>query len=252
MGARVGGAAVGMPVGAAGGTPVGGSGRAEVGAPDDAGGGVSVGGSAASSARSLVEPVPARIAARLSARTPKRVEGPGRSAAVLVPLTGSAGDRRLLFTRRALDLRRQPGQIAFPGGMVDAGDPSALAAALREAREEIGLDPEAVEVLGALDEWRTIQGFRLIPFVGSVRPGASFSAGPEVEEIFEAPLAELLSPGVEQSEVRRPPSGAFGLPESEIRPIRMWRYRTGGAENPRDIWGLTGGLVRSVLDLLRE
>lgn len=171
---------------------------------------------------------------------------------MLAPLTGCAGNRRLLFTRRAPGLRRQPGQISFPGGMVDPGDPSDLAAALREAREEIGLDPEAVEVLGPLDEWRTIQGFRLVPFVGLVAPGVAFAAGPEVEEIFEAPLAELLSPGVERSEIRRPPPGVFGLSAAEIRPIRMWRYRTGDLENPRDIWGLTGGLVRSILDLLRE
>ena len=211
-----------------------------------------VGESAVRGVRSLVEPVPARIAARLSGRTRRRVSGGGRSAAVLAPLTGSAGDRRLLFTRRAPGLRRQPGQISFPGGMVDPGDPSDLAAALREAREEIGLDPAAVEVLGPLDEWRTIQGFRLVPFVGLVAPGASFAAGPEVEEIFEAPLAELLLPRVETSEMRRPPPGAFGLSSAEIRPIRMWRYRTGGLDNPRDIWGLTGGLVRSILDLLRE
>ena len=237
-----------MGVEASGGAAVG---RRGCGSGGMAGEGAAFEGSVAAGARSLVEPVPARIAARLAARTPRRVPDRGRSAAVLAPLTGSEGDRRLLFTRRALGLRRQPGQIAFPGGMVDPGDPSDLAAALREAREEIGLDPAAVEVLGPLDEWRTIQGFRLVPFVGLVAPGASFAAGPEVEEIFEAPLAELLSPGVEGSEMRRPPPGAFGLSATEIRPIRMWRYRTGDPENPRDIWGLTGGLVRSILDLLR-
>ena len=164
---------------------------------------------------------------------------------MLVPLTGREGDRRLLLTRRAADLRRQPGDIAFPGGMVDPADGSEQEAALREAQEEIGLDPKRVRVLGQLDEWPTVHGFRLVPFLGVVSAGTRFAAGPEVDEIFEAPLAELLSPGVETVEYLPRPPAIPGPPEV---PLKNWRYRAAG----REVWGITARIVRSVLELLEE
>lgn len=195
--------------------------------------------------RSLAEPLPERLAARLRERPPRREAGGRRTAAVLAPLTGKEGDRRLLLTRRAADLRRQPGDIAFPGGMVDPGDGSERDAALREAREEIGLDPGRVRVLGRLDEWPTVHGFRLVPFLGVVSPGARFAAGPEVDEIFEAPLAELLAPGAETVEYLPRPPAIPGPPEV---PLKNWRYHAAG----REVWGITARIVRSVLDLLEE
>ena len=150
------------------------------------------------------------LRARLKARPSVRLAAPARSAAVLALLTGGAGDWRILITRRAAALRRQPGDFALPGGMMEPGDGSELATALRETREEIGLDPAAVDVVGRLHDRITIQGFRLSPFVGVVRPEGRWSAGPEVDEVFEAPITALLAPGVEASELRPFPRGAVG------------------------------------------
>ncbi|MEM9049037.1 MAG: CoA pyrophosphatase [Pseudomonadota bacterium] len=118
-----------------------------------------------------------------------------RAAAVLCGLTERDGAYHILLTRRAPALKHHAGQVAFPGGKVDAGDPSPLAAALREAQEEIGLAPEHVEVLGSIDGHETATGFAITPFVGIVAPG--FRPVPEtgeVAEVFEAPLDFLMDP----------------------------------------------------------
>ena len=190
--------------------------------------------------RSGQQTLPDRIASRLARRWPRRVDPSLPAAAVLLPLTGSEPDYRLVLTRRARNLRRQPGDIAFPGGMVEPGDESALAAALRESREEIGLDPARVRVLGRLDERRTYHGFRLSAFPAHVLPGAELAAGPEVEEIFEVPWDAL--PGLERTSVERLPTGADGQRQSRV----IFRYPWKG----RDIWGLTARLVRDLLDVV--
>lgn len=122
--------------------------------------------------------------------------------------------------------------------MVEAGDASELAAALRECEEEIGLDPASAQVLGRLDERITVQGFRLAPFVARIPSAAGLRAGPEVEEIFEVPFRALSLPGCETTEVW-PARGGFG-------PRVVFRYRYEG----REIWGLTARLVRDLLDLV--
>lgn len=115
-------------------------------------------------------------------------------AAVLVAVT----DRPLpglILTRRTDTLRRHAGQVAFPGGRIDPQDDGAIDAALREAQEEIGLDPRQVELVGPADRYRTITGFEVQPVVGVIPPDLVFTPEPgEVAAVFEVPLAFVLDP----------------------------------------------------------
>lgn len=113
-------------------------------------------------------------------------------AAVLVPVTDRA-EPGVILTQRTEQLRAHPGQVAFPGGRVDPGDADAAAAALREAEEEIGLPPAAVELVGTADRYRTVTGFEVTPVVGVVPPDLPLTPHEaEVASVFEVPLAFLL------------------------------------------------------------
>ncbi len=121
--------------------------------------------------------------------------GPRTAAAVLCGLVPRAGGLRVVLTRRARHLRRHAGQIAFPGGKVEPGDRDAVAAALRESGEEIGLGPAHVRVVGELDLYRTRTGFDVTPVVGLVDPDWAPVVDPtEVDHVFEAPLDYLMDP----------------------------------------------------------
>ncbi len=117
-----------------------------------------------------------------------------RPAAVLLGLRDSV-DPRLVFTVRTDHLQSHAGQVAFPGGGMDPGDASALATALRESEEEIGLDRALVTPLGYLDNFETISGYRITPVVARIAAHAQLHAAPaEVAEVFEVPLAFFLEP----------------------------------------------------------
>ncbi len=116
-------------------------------------------------------------------------------AAVLFPLIEQAGRLEVILTKRAQHLRHHPGQIAFPGGKVEESDASPEAAALREAEEEIGLSPDNVEVLGALDAHVTVTHFTVMPFVALVRKAFEPRLDRnEVEELIFVPLEHLADP----------------------------------------------------------
>ena len=115
-------------------------------------------------------------------------------AAVLVAITDRT-QPGVILTQRPDTMRKHPGQVAFPGGRMDPDDADLIAAALREAQEEIGLPPTAVDVIGLADAYHTITGYIVTPVVAVIPPDLPLVANPdEVDAIFEVPLAFLLDP----------------------------------------------------------
>jgi 8-oxo-dGTP pyrophosphatase MutT (NUDIX family) len=155
-------------------------------------------------------------------------------AAVLVPLYLGGGELSAVFTRRRDDLRRHPGEISFPGGRYDEGEQDLRATALREAEEEIGLPPDRVELVGALQPTPTIAtGYAVYPFVGVIEAGQTWTPSPsEVAEVIELPLRELLAGYGRRRLVRR------GLP------IRTDTYLVG----EHLIWGATARILADLFD----
>ena len=120
-------------------------------------------------------------------------------AAVLVAVVDRP-EPTVILTERPKTMRKHPGQISFPGGRIDPEDDGPVAAALREAQEEIGLSPGSVDVIGTADLYRTITGFEVTPVIGVVPPGLSLTPSPgEVADMFEAPLRHLLDPARQET-----------------------------------------------------
>ncbi|HEY6050804.1 MAG TPA: CoA pyrophosphatase [Thermoanaerobaculia bacterium] len=170
-----------------------------------------------------------------------------RPAAVLVPLLPRPQGLHVLFTERSKELRTHAGQVSFPGGSIDASDADASAAALREAREEVGLRPEHVEIVGRLDDCPTfVTGFVITPIVGIVDPLAFTAAGrypwtpspAEIAALHELPLREFLVPDHRRIEVLR----------REGVPYEMTWYTVGGTT----VWGATARILRQLLEWARE
>jgi len=129
----------------------------------------------------------------------ERAGGGITPAAVLVPIVDRP-EPSVILTLRPETMRKHPGQISFPGGRIDPGDDGPVAAALREAEEEIGLPPDMVEIIGLADVYRTITGFEVTPVVGILPPDLPLSPHPgEVAAMFEAPLHYLLDPAHQQA-----------------------------------------------------
>lgn len=160
-----------------------------------------------------------------------------RPAAVLLGLVPREAGLHVVLTLRKDDLRHHAGQVSFPGGRIETTDAGPLAAALREAHEEIALDPAQVEPLGWLDPLATITGFRVLPLVGVLPPGSAFVPDPgEVASVFEVPLARLLDP----ANLRHVTIPFRGQP----RHVLEYLPHAGGAR----IWGATASMLHNLID----
>ncbi|ADL01956.1 CoA pyrophosphatase [Brevundimonas subvibrioides] len=161
------------------------------------------------------------------------VEGPLKPAAVLIPVLVTRDGPSVILTRRADSLARHTGQIAFPGGRLDAGE-TAVEAALREAREEVDLDPGLVQVLGLSDPYETGTGYLVTPVVGWIEAEPALVASPdEVAEIFRTPWDFLMDPSNHSRDHLEAPDGA-----------RRWYWSMTWQE--RYIWGATAGIIRGL------
>ena len=159
-------------------------------------------------------------------------------AAVLMPIVLHDPKATVLFTQRSSALRHHAGQISFPGGRLESSDASPSAAALREAQEEVGLDPDFVTVAGFLPDHIIGTGFRVTPVVGLVHPPFTCKADTfEVAEIFEVPLRFLMDPKNHEVRVLNWEGGNrrfFAMP-----------YPRGEAGGQYFIWGATAGMLRN-------
>ena len=158
-----------------------------------------------------------------------------RDAAVLVPLVAHETGLTALLTLRTPHLAVHAGQIAFPGGKIEPSDEGPAAAALREACEEIGLDPAAVAVVGYLDRYLTGTGYRITPVVARIAPDPMLALNPqEVQEAFEVPLAFLMNP-----QNHRRGSRVFMGHERHFYEMPF---------EGRYIWGITAGIIRGLYE----
>jgi 8-oxo-dGTP pyrophosphatase MutT (NUDIX family) len=174
---------------------------------------------------------------RMARAEPARADG--LAAAVLVPIIMEEAPR-ILLTRRADHLRSHGGQVSFPGGRIDPEDASPEAAALREAWEEVALDPEAVELIGRLPMHETGTGFVVTPVVGLVRPDVALRpAAAEVAAILSLRLDLLLDP-------RQPSRTRVKLKGGEWREFWVWPH------DDHHIWGATAAILLSLARRLRS
>jgi 8-oxo-dGTP pyrophosphatase MutT (NUDIX family) len=156
-------------------------------------------------------------------------------AAVLIPVVAREPASTVILTQRTPHLSKHAGQIAFPGGKIDPRDVGPAAAALREAREEIGLDPAAVAVIGYLDPYLTGTGYRIVPVIGRITPDPALHLNrDEVEDAFEVPLSFLMT----EANHRRG-SRVFAGRERHFYEMPF---------GERYIWGITAGIIRGLYE----
>lgn len=166
-----------------------------------------------------------------------RADAPLKPAAVLIPIVDRPEGLTILLTRRSDKLADHAGQVSFPGGRIEPDDIDPEHAALREASEEIGLDPEHVQIIGRLATYETVTGFQITPVIGLVAPPFELVADPvEVADIFEVPLAFILDPANHERHHR---DTSIGRRYFYKLPYQDW-----------NIWGATAGMLVNLAQAL--
>ncbi len=161
-------------------------------------------------------------------------------AAVLVPLVPRSEGLQVMLTRRTDHLNDHAGQISFPGGRTDPEDLSPQQTALREAREEVGLAQEKIQILGNLQEYFIPTGFRVIPVIGWVTPPFTLQCDPfEVAEVFEAPLSWFLDP-------------TRHILQQDFSPQGQLRHYFALPWKQYNIWGATAGMLVNFYHVLQD
>jgi len=160
-----------------------------------------------------------------------------RDAAVLIPVVDHGDDATVILTKRAERLKAHSGQVAFPGGTIDATDVSPEAAALRETEEEIGLGGRHIEIIGRMPDYVAGSGYRIAPVLGIVQPGYTLTINAdEVDAAFEVPLRFLMDPA------------------NHRRDSRMWNdlewFYYDMPYGGQRIWGVTAGIIRTLYERL--
>jgi len=176
---------------------------------------------------------------RVRAHNPVVVDGEEREAAVVVPVVNRPEGEAILFTKRAEHLSDHPGQMSFPGGGREPEDEDLLRTALREANEEIGLDPQAVNVVGRLDDIRTITHYSVRPFVARIPDREYHPSDEEVAEVAMLPVAALTDRDNYESEQRDHPH--YGE-------IRLHFFYVDGYT----VWGATARMLAQFLELVTD
>ena len=157
-------------------------------------------------------------------------------AAVLIPIVERNNGLKVILTKRSNNLKQHPGQVSFPGGKSEKTDKSLVATALRETKEEIGINNKNVEILGQLSQHVTITGFKITPFIGKIRMGFSTEIQTsEVSEIFEVPLSYLSNPK------------NFRVESVKWKGKKRFFYSI--PYGPYYIWGATARILKNLADL---
>jgi len=157
-------------------------------------------------------------------------------AAVLIPIVERNNGLKVILTKRSNNLKQHPGQVSFPGGKSEKTDKSLVATALRETKEEIGINNKNVEILGQLSKHVTITGFKITPFIGKIKTGFSTKIQTsEVSEIFEVPLSYLSNPK------------NFRVESVKWKGKKRFFYSI--PYGPYYIWGATARILKNLADL---
>lgn len=179
-------------------------------------------------------------------------------SAVLIPLVEKDGEWHVLFEVRAFTMRKQPGDISFPGGKIDETDASPLAAALRETHEELGIDPQSIQLMGHLSPFVTSPSFVVYPFIGIIKETEiNHYNRDEVEELFMVPLNWLMThePYVHYVPVEPKPPADF--PYDKIANGENYQWRANRMEEwfyeygKYTIWGLTARLLKHFIEKMK-
>ena len=180
-------------------------------------------------------------------------------SAVIIPLVIVDGEWHILFEVRSFTMRKQPGDISFPGGRIDSTDPSRVAAALRETQEELGIDPKTVTIVGELSPYIASSSFVIYPFVATIEYNQIIHSynKEEVEEVFTIPIKWLLNyePYMHLVSVEPVPSPDF--PYEKIMNGTEYQWRSRSFEEwffdyeKYTIWGLTARILKHFVEIIK-